>query len=200
MKAIETPYQGHRFRSRLEARWAVFFDALNLGWEYEPEGFELQGGTLYLPDFRLRTPQNSYRWVEVKPSIVTSDRKFECFSELLNLSHSADITQGTGHGTAILVSGSPLDWIKSGRSFCPRCGSPIEGTMDESDRYCFPCDMETPSGGGHPLEANGVGGVAWRPHKGMILVSQSEQQSFVLKVNQAATKAQGARFEHGEQG
>ena len=27
-KAIETRYAGHRFRSRLEARWAVFFDAL----------------------------------------------------------------------------------------------------------------------------------------------------------------------------
>jgi hypothetical protein len=25
-KAIETHYKGYRFRSRLEARWAVFFD------------------------------------------------------------------------------------------------------------------------------------------------------------------------------
>lgn len=30
MKAIETRYKGYRFRSRLEARWAVFFDALGL--------------------------------------------------------------------------------------------------------------------------------------------------------------------------
>ena len=28
IKAIETVYNGYRFRSRLEARWAVFFDAL----------------------------------------------------------------------------------------------------------------------------------------------------------------------------
>jgi hypothetical protein len=27
IQAIETVYRGHRFRSRLEARWAVFFDA-----------------------------------------------------------------------------------------------------------------------------------------------------------------------------
>ena len=35
MKAIETEYNCYKFRSRLEARWAVFFDAL--GWEYEYE-------------------------------------------------------------------------------------------------------------------------------------------------------------------
>jgi len=30
IKAIETEYDGHRFRSRLEARWAVFFNAVGL--------------------------------------------------------------------------------------------------------------------------------------------------------------------------
>ena len=44
IKAIETVYKGYKFRSRLEARWAVFFDALGVEWEYEPEGFELGGG------------------------------------------------------------------------------------------------------------------------------------------------------------
>ena len=52
IKAIETVYNGYRFRSRLEARWAVFFDALGLEYEYEPEGFSLGAGG-YLPDFRL---------------------------------------------------------------------------------------------------------------------------------------------------
>jgi hypothetical protein len=41
IKAIETRYKGYRFRSRLEARWAVFFDALGVEWEYEKEGFDL---------------------------------------------------------------------------------------------------------------------------------------------------------------
>jgi hypothetical protein len=41
VKAIETRYAGCRFRSRLEARWAVFFDALGVKWEYEREGFDL---------------------------------------------------------------------------------------------------------------------------------------------------------------
>lgn len=50
--AIETIYKGCRFRSRLEARWAVFFDACGIKWEYEPEGFEIDGEK-YLPDFYL---------------------------------------------------------------------------------------------------------------------------------------------------
>ena len=41
------------FRSRLEARWAVFFDAMGIEWEYEPEGIVLSDGTNYLPDFYL---------------------------------------------------------------------------------------------------------------------------------------------------
>jgi hypothetical protein len=53
IKAIETHYKGYRFRSRLEARWAVFFDALGLDWEYEKEGFDLGEHGWYLPDFYL---------------------------------------------------------------------------------------------------------------------------------------------------
>lgn len=50
---IETQYAGCRFRSRLEARWAVFFDALDIEWEYEAQGFETPAGKRYLPDFWL---------------------------------------------------------------------------------------------------------------------------------------------------
>lgn len=63
IKPIETVYHGYRFRSRLEARWAVFFDALNLEWEYEKEGFEF-AGVRYLPDFWIKTVN---MWAEVKP-------------------------------------------------------------------------------------------------------------------------------------
>lgn len=63
IKAIETEYNGYRFRSRLEARWAVFFDAMGIEYEYEPEGFELSCGR-YLPDFYLRDLQI---FVEIKP-------------------------------------------------------------------------------------------------------------------------------------
>ena len=61
--AIETSYKGRRFRSRLEARWAVLFDARGIQWQYELEGFKTPAGP-YLPDFYL--PQVSM-WAEVKP-------------------------------------------------------------------------------------------------------------------------------------
>lgn len=61
--ALETYYKGHRFRSRLEARWAVFFDTAELEWLYEPQGYKLSDGTCYLPDFFL--PEWDV-WVEVK--------------------------------------------------------------------------------------------------------------------------------------
>lgn len=47
-------YNGYRFRSRLEARWAVFFDALGVKYEYEPEGYKLPNGMCYLPDFKVK--------------------------------------------------------------------------------------------------------------------------------------------------
>jgi hypothetical protein len=53
IKAIETLYKGYRFRSRLEARWAVFFDSLAWNWSYELEGYKFADGTCYLPDFYL---------------------------------------------------------------------------------------------------------------------------------------------------
>lgn len=45
-------YRGYRFRSRLEARLAVFFDAAKIRWLYEPQGFVVNGHP-YLPDFHL---------------------------------------------------------------------------------------------------------------------------------------------------
>lgn len=67
VKAIQTSYAGCRFRSRIEARWAVFFDYLGIGWEYEPQGFDLPSGP-YLPDFLLdlRSPESGGVWWEVK--------------------------------------------------------------------------------------------------------------------------------------
>lgn len=65
IKPIQTHYKGYHFRSRLEARWAVFFDAIGWQWEYEPEGFDLGEGDFYLPDFRLICAEENL-WVEIK--------------------------------------------------------------------------------------------------------------------------------------
>jgi hypothetical protein len=72
IKAIDTVYAGHRFRSRLEARWAVFFDTLGVRWEYEPQGYEVgcYETRRYLPDFLL---PDSGLWVEVKGSDEAMD-------------------------------------------------------------------------------------------------------------------------------
>ena len=71
IQPIETRYKGYRFRSRLEARWAVFFDSLGITWEYEPEGFETPHGR-YLPDFRIRLADKT-AWFEVKPDNFNED-------------------------------------------------------------------------------------------------------------------------------
>lgn len=68
MRVIETIYCGYRFRSRLEARWAVYFDTIGLKWEYEKEGFRFKNDITYLPDFWL--PQVRM-WAEIKPEKFT---------------------------------------------------------------------------------------------------------------------------------
>ena len=110
MKVIQTKYKGYHFRSRLEARWAVFFDTMGLKWEYEPEGFELKDGTKYLPDFKVDYG-NYYEWFEVKSSLkdITKEEllkiiKFqdECGSDLIILD-----------GCLLYTSPSPRDRTRS---------------------------------------------------------------------------------------
>ncbi len=92
-KAIDTHYKGYRFRSRLEARWAVFLDHMQCKWQYEPQGFNLDG-MLYLPDFWLpfanpdhaggyeqgSPPEKGY-WLEIKP-LALSERECELCRKL----------------------------------------------------------------------------------------------------------------------
>jgi len=63
VKTIATTYNGVRYRSRLEARWAIFFDQLGVTHAYEYEGFDLHTG-YYLPDFWL---PDMKAWLEIKP-------------------------------------------------------------------------------------------------------------------------------------
>lgn len=81
IKAIPTFYNGFQFRSRLEARWAVFFDTLGVEYEYEKQGYDLGDGVYYLPDFwipHLRT------WFEVKgkkPSSIEIEKALRLSSD-----------------------------------------------------------------------------------------------------------------------
>jgi hypothetical protein len=62
MKGLPTTYNGVRFRSRLEAKWAFMFDEFGWDWQYEP--FDLDG---YIPDFSLGFYKPFI--VEIKPLI-----------------------------------------------------------------------------------------------------------------------------------
>lgn len=72
IKAVPTTYAGVTFRSRLEARTAVFFDAAGISWEYEPVRVALEGGGTYLPDFRT----NESGYVEVKGAEENLDKPY----------------------------------------------------------------------------------------------------------------------------
>lgn len=70
--AIPTFYNGVQYRSRTEARTAVFFDYFGIRHEYEPRKYHLNG-IVYIPDFWL----TDYKlWVETKGQKPT-DRERE---------------------------------------------------------------------------------------------------------------------------
>ncbi len=62
-RAIPTIYNHIQYRSRLEARWAAFFDLMNWKFTYEP--FDLK---TWSPDFKLTTAAGTNFLVEVKPN------------------------------------------------------------------------------------------------------------------------------------
>ena len=94
IKSLPSYWGGTTFRSRVEARWAVFFDRIKMRWEYEPEGYELGDGTWYLPDFWL--PDMS-TWAEVKPDDGPTDEE---------RSRVTMLVRGTGHNCLVL-NGAP---------------------------------------------------------------------------------------------
>jgi hypothetical protein len=73
IKAIETKYNGDLFRSRLEARWAIFFNEMRIEYTYEAEGFSVMGER-YLPDFKLTDVKGHIIWCEIKPIVPPMER------------------------------------------------------------------------------------------------------------------------------
>ncbi len=63
MQAIPTEYANNKFRSRLEARWAIFLQTLGIDFAYEAERYSLPSAS-YLPDFWLPSLRI---FIEVKP-------------------------------------------------------------------------------------------------------------------------------------
>lgn len=73
-----TVFGGVTFRSRLEARWAVFFARLGLEWQYEPRAYTTESWSgRYTPDFRL--PELGML-IEIKPHKVVDQYLVEKYS------------------------------------------------------------------------------------------------------------------------
>src|SRR5690348_15284986 len=69
IRPIETTLNGITYRSRTEARWALFFNFGGIDARYEFEGFQTSAGW-YLPDFEFKdTEKRTY--FEVKPKVPT---------------------------------------------------------------------------------------------------------------------------------
>lgn len=127
LKPIETSYNGYRFRSRLEARWAVHFEMHGVAYEYEKEGFELGKFGRYLPDFWLPEPAI---WVEIKGQEPPPESDWHKMTSLVCLSGRPLICLSGGigpecQGRFFAPTGTPdeyglgrMTWV-----FCPGCQS-----------------------------------------------------------------------------
>lgn len=200
MHAIETIYHGYRFRSRLEARWAVFFDALGLEWEYEKEGYDLGEAGRYLPDFWLPDVDGG-TWVEVKgedpgwPSKETDKLGFLCdFTKRRGL-----LVIGEPHGNTD-DPGGELSWT----GFYPNSAS---------DNYHMFCVCPWCGKVGISYQGRGARVCGWKKHhatEGEALAAikhlgfyRADDRCHTYdapSIKAAAIAARQARFEHGENG
>lgn len=160
MKAIPTTYRGVQFRSRLEARWAEFFDLIGVVWQYEPEGYEA-GGVRYLPDFWLAHIRHrggpGGLFFEVKAGAPTVQERAK----------AQMLADGSGR-PVILVQDSPKDgdteylidivggpngWEDEGLQFarCDNCGQSDIGFYASDEPAC-PCGKATFNPQNGPLE------------------------------------------------
>ena len=182
IKAIETRYAGYLFRSRLEARWAVLFDALGIKWEYEPEGFDLGRAGRYLPDFRLTALDV---WIEIKPTPIERGGDAWAKAEAL-AEHSPVIVAGGNIGAHDLTlfchdmtdssGGGPNDFAAC-MAWSDRIGACFLVDGLRTDRiFCDP-DMNT---------------LPWA-----VNIAKTPRIDPHLRMVRAVSAARSARFEHG---
>lgn len=137
IKAIGTVYKGYRFRSRLEARWAVYFDAVKslagivpFSWEYEREGFDLNG-IWYLPDFYLRFGfKGVIYWAEIKPEQFTNEQVDLCIELAKQTKSGCFMLSGVPDDQSY-----PLAWLSGGVFQCNCFRSRYACAMARSARF-----------------------------------------------------------------
>jgi len=126
--AIPTEYRGMKFRSRLEARWAIFFDRLGLHWEYEPEAYALPDHTGYMPDFWIAELKC---YVEIKGNTFLPVEREK----------AAQLARGTGYPVYIFT-GPPLrgdDTIAYGHPFGYCVADDLSVAGDRVWKQCEDC-------------------------------------------------------------
>lgn len=214
LQAIETIYKGYRFRSRLEARWAVFFDALGIKWEYENEGYDLDG-VWYLPDFWL--PEVGC-WVEVKGKVpenygtgkeITGE-EIEKATRLARLSHK-DVyilygpmevsSQETILGFTTDSAGKLHVAVLYKFARCPVCGRiglAFFGQISDLHCGCFDQFERVKHALHMQVLAHGFDDPDTRYWIDRLL--NASQGSDAPSIQAAYLAAQQARFEHGESG
>ena len=193
IKAIETVYNGYKFRSRLEARWAVFFDALNIEYEYEPEGYDLGEAGWYLPDFWI--PRLGC-WVEIKGQ-EPSDGEVHKIVELAMQSQKPAVifigsistsAQGLGIGPDV---GTDIGWVEWRQ--CVTCHRvSLIGDWGLRDCFCSTRFKEAAR-----MDLAGLVGDMEEFEKFCRAMWWS---AYTQDVDAALLKARQARFEHGESG
>lgn len=192
VNAIETLYRGYRFRSRLEARWAVMFDALGIDWSYEPQGYYTPFG-MYLPDFFLDVG-NRHRgpWIEIKGSAPTN-------KEIQKL--CAVCAQTGAYGR--LVWGIPryVDEMDSAVSFWdfPTTTDTAQHERNEDVRLSaqwVSIDKEGFADGSELIET--LAHDIWPCHAVYDVFGYGNTKALVQCWDDAVTCARAARFEHGE--
>ena len=200
IKPIETYYNGYRFRSRLEARWAVFFDAVGIRYEYEPEGFEM-GETKYLPDFYL---PDADRWVEIKGKKLSR-------SEVAKCSAFCEAQDRDGVKFSIFI-GQPFDHLLGMKPSSKNNGSAdLTSNPDEATIMGIQCfsyqwktyDVSKPGGETRHVENDGMLFSCPGLCEEEILTRFMPMLWFDANISKkalvaGALTARQARFEHGE--
>lgn len=78
IRSTKTFYDAYVFRSRLEARWAVYFNVLGVRYNYEPFSFDdlpsIAPRRKYTPDFGIEDEYSKTKfWLEIKPKYPTKE-------------------------------------------------------------------------------------------------------------------------------
>lgn len=186
IQPIETRYKGYRFRSRLEARWAVFFDTLGIEWEYEKEGYDLGESGWYLPDFWL-PKQNIF--AEIKP--YTPDAKaWMVFQELDTPAINKMIGLSAITGAGVILLDSDLATLCYRKSYDYQV---MKGYL-----FVFPDGYIDCSYEWTVCPICGAVDATYEGKKDRIYCGHEEWRGDWCAVEKAYITARSARFEHGE--